>query len=377
MEQDNQYSGRVEAGEMKRKRRRVKARHRKNKKILDLLVIAVCLCTVAAGIYGISRVKKHALSVEQQEKDAVEQDIVVSKEKIPEESADSRKEKTPGQSGSSDVKTEHGQNGTSDAETAAGQSGESVQEETSGQSEDPEKEERKTISIVGDSISTFKGAIPEGYYDFFPENGTVGSIKETWWRQAFEELNLELCVNASSSGATCAGDSTSAENPQVGCDEFRTGGLADAEGNAPDIILVYMGTNDLLESIPMGSNDGTTQVSDGVIANFSDAYTLMLDKLRTKYPQAKIYCCTILPVGTWGTDGAMIPFCNGTDGGLQASSYADKIRQIAENKGLQVIDLYSCGVTMENILEMTSDGVHPTPAGMRCIAKAVKDSMGK
>ena len=349
MEQDNQYSGRVEAGEMKRKRRRVKAS--RGKKMLAVLLIAVGLCAVAAGIYGFSREKRRASVAGQQEKDAVEQDVAVSKKEIPEESADSRKEKT------------------------SGQSGEPVQEETAGQSEDPEKEERKTISIVGDSISTFKGAIPEGYYDFFPENGTVGSIKETWWRQAFEELNLELCVNASSSGATCAGDSTSAENPQVGCDEFRTGGLADAEGNAPDIILVYMGTNDLLESIPMGSNDGTTQVSDGVIANFSDAYTLMLDKLRIKYPQAKIYCCTILPVGTWGTDGAMIPFCNGADGGLQASSYADKIRQIAENKGLQVIDLYSCGVAMENILEMTSDGVHPTPAGMRCIAAKVEECL--
>jgi lysophospholipase L1-like esterase len=358
---------------MKRKRRQAKAS--RGKKMLAVLLIAVGLCVVAAGIYGFSRVKKRALAAEQQEKDAVEQSAAVSEEETSEQSADSGEETTPGQSGASDTETKHGQSESSDAETAAGQSGELVQEETSGQSEDQEKEERKTISIVGDSISTFKGAIPEGYYDFFPENGTVGSIKETWWRQAFEELNLELCVNASSSGATCAGDSTSAENPQVGCDEFRTGGLADAAGNAPDIILVYMGTNDLLESIPMGSNDGTTQVSDGVIANFSDAYTLMLDKLRAKYPQAKIYCCTILPVGTWGTDGAMIPFCNGADGGLQASNYADKIRQIAENKGLQVIDLYSCGVTMENILEMTSDGVHPTPAGMRCIAGKVEECL--
>lgn len=358
---------------MKRKRRQAKAS--RGKKILAVLLIAVGLCTVAAGIYGFSRVKRRASVAGQQEKDTEEQSATVSEEETPEQSADSGEETTPGQSASSDVKTEHGQNGTSDAETAAGQNGESVQEETSGQSEDQEKEERRTISIVGDSISTFKGAIPEGYYDFFPENGTVGSIKETWWRQAFEELNLELCVNASSSGATCAGDSTSAENPQVGCDEFRTGGLADAEGNAPDIILVYMGTNDLLESIPMGSNDGTTQVGEGVIANFSDAYTLMLDKLRAKYPQAQIYCCTILPVGTWGKDGGMIPFLNGADGGLQASDYAEKIRQIAENKGLQVIDLYSCGVTMENILEMTSDGVHPTPAGMRCIANAVKESL--
>ena len=328
--------------------------------LCTLLLITVGICAVAAGLSGCDREKKHSPAAGQQE-DAV------------------------GQSGASSAEAASGQNGepvqeeVSSQTEASGQNGEPVQEETSGQTEasgtDEMPPQAETISIVGDSISTFKGAIPEGYYDFFPENGTVGSIQETWWRQAFEELGLELYVNASSSGATCAGDSTSVENPQVGCDELRTGNLTDAAGNAPDIILVYMGTNDLLESIPMGDNDGTAQVGEGVIANFSDAYTLMLDKLRAKYPQAQIYCCTILPVGTWGKDGGMIPFLNGADGGLQASDYAEKIRQIAENKGLQVIDLYSCGVTMENILEMTSDGVHPTPAGMRCIANAVKESL--
>lgn len=37
-----------------------------------------------------------------------------------------------------------------------------------------------------------------------------------------------------------------------------------------------------------------------------------------------------------------------------------------------MIDLYHCGITVENMPETTSDGVHPTAAGMRCIADAVK-----
>ena len=39
-----------------------------------------------------------------------------------------------------------------------------------------------------------------------------------------------------------------------------------------------------------------------------------------------------------------------------------------------MIDLSECGVAIENLHEMTSDGVHPTEAGMACIAEAVKEA---
>lgn len=227
-----------------------------------------------------------------------------------------------------------------------------------------------TISILGDSISTFQGYIPAGYYDFFPGNGLVSDVNDTWWRRVLDDTGWMLYVNGSSSGAACVGDSTGTEDPQCGCNEFRTGALYGPGNVAPDVIIVYMGTNDLLQSIPMGDNDGTRQVAEGQILAFSDAYTLMLDKLLTKYPSSRIYCCTITQIGDYGTSTPYVEFVNGEN--LTAADYSARIRQIAANKNLPVIDLYSCGIAVDNLHNTSADGVHPTPDGMKYIAEAVR-----
>jgi lysophospholipase L1-like esterase len=257
------------------------------------------------------------------------------------------------------------------------QDGDSIPEDEEQQETSGEKSEmtQMSISIMGDSISTFKGYIPAGYHDFFPDNGAVTDVNDTWWKSAVDDLGMKLCVNASSSGSTCAGDSTSKGDPQSGCDDLRVNGLTGADGETPDIIIVYMGTNDLLESIPLGSNDGTVKVSEGNIENFSDAYTLMLDKLHTAYPDAAIYCCTITCIGGWGEDGSLVEFVNGASAGLRAQDYNACIKQIAANKGASVIDLYNCGITLDNLQDTTADGVHPTPLGMSYIAAKVKASL--
>lgn len=230
--------------------------------------------------------------------------------------------------------------------------------------------EGAAVSIMGDSISTFQGYIPAGYYDFFPENGLVSDVNDTWWKRVLDEEGWTLCVNGSSSGATCVGDSTSMDNPQCSCNEFRTGGLSGSDGTVPDIIIVYMGTNDFLQSIPLGDNDGTRAVAEGQVAMFGDAYTLMLDKLRVKYPASQIYCCTITQVGGYGTDTPYVEMVNGV--GLTTADYSARIAQIAGNKNLPVIDLQGCGIAVENLHNTTADGVHPTPEGMQYIAEAVR-----
>lgn len=228
----------------------------------------------------------------------------------------------------------------------------------------------KSLSILGDSISTFRDYNPEGYAVFFPEYGEVKALKDTWWQQIIDEFALTLYVNGSSAGATVAGDSTGTEDPRCACNELRTGALTGPAGACPEIIIVFLGTNDLLNGVPMGMNDGTMLVEEGEIATFSDAYTLMLDKLLSYYPVAEIYCCTLLPVGDYGTDTPYVDFV--TTDGLMAADYSRVITQIAENKGLSVIELQNCGISVENLHEMTTDGVHPTAEGMACIAEAVK-----
>ena len=231
----------------------------------------------------------------------------------------------------------------------------------------------KSVSILGDSISTFRGHNPEGYAVFCPAYGAVKAVEDTWWQQVVNDLELTLYQNGSSAGATVVGDSTGMEDPLCAVNELRTGALMGPAGACPDIILVYLGTNDLLNTIPMGTNDGTVLVEEGAVTSFSDAYSLMLDKLQAKYPPAEIYCCTLLPVGDYGTDTPYVDFVNGDE--LTAADYSGTITQIAEGRGLCVIDLQNCGVTIDNLNEMTTDGVHPTQTGMVCIAEAVKKAL--
>lgn len=238
---------------------------------------------------------------------------------------------------------------------------------------EPVQQKGVSFSVMGDSISTFQGCNPAGYYAFFPENGEVPRVEDTWWQQVADDLEWTLVMNGSSSGATVAGDSTGTEDPQCGCNEFRTGGLAGPDGACPDRIIVYMGANDMIQAVPLGDNDGKGPVEEGEILSFSDAYTLMLNKLQAKYPSAEIYCCTLHQMGNFGTETPYVEFVNGI--GLTAADYGEAIAGIAKNRGLSVIDLYECGITVENLNETTSDGVHPTAAGMDLIAEAVKKAI--
>lgn len=230
------------------------------------------------------------------------------------------------------------------------------------------------LSILGDSISTFEGWIPEGNSVFYPENGAVKDVSQTWWKIVLDELDLTLCTNGSSSGSASFGYSQEAD-PMFGCSDYRISQLAGADGEAPDIIIVYMGTNDVLMSASVGENDGLRAVEEGLVGSLSDGYTMILDKIGKQYPAARVYCCTLLPVGDWGTTESQpfVPLINGQK--VTSEAYSERIRLIAKNRGLPVIDLEKCGITLENMAQMTADGVHPTPEGMRLIADTVKKSL--
>ena len=264
--------------------------------------------------------------------------------------------------------------GTGQSETDAVADGEEQTAEESADAAAGAPEEPETgmkLSILGDSISTFKGWIPEGNLVFYPENGAVKDVAQTWWKIVLDELGLTLCANGSSSGSASFGYSQEAD-PMYGCSDHRISQLAGADGEAPDIIIVYMGTNDVLMSAAIGDNDGLQAVGEGLVGSLSDGYTMILDKIKRQYPQAQVYCCTLLPVGDWGTTEAQpfVPFVNGQN--VTSEAYSERIRLIAGNRGLPIIDLEKCGITIDNMAEMTADGVHPTAEGMRLIADTVK-----
>ena len=249
-------------------------------------------------------------------------------------------------------------------DVAEGQDGKAEEEEMSF--------EGLSLSIFGDSISTYEGYIPEGFAVYFPYD-EVTDVSQTWWMELLEDTGMELCSNDSSAGSTCVGYSMSADDPKYGCSSYRISELAGEEGKIPDVIIIYMGTNDLLNSIPLGDNDGTVWVAEGEIENFSDAYCLILDKIASNYPISRIYCCTLPPVGDWGIDVPFVTFINQL--GLTSEDYSERIQIIAQNKGIPVINLYQCGINIDNMAETTMDGVHFSPNGMQLVEHAMLDGM--
>ena len=66
----------------------------------------------------------------------------------------------------------------------------------------------KTVSILGDSYSTFEGFItPKSNYTWYNaapdyKNTDVNSVRQTWWHRVITDNGWRLFVNNSFSGST-------------------------------------------------------------------------------------------------------------------------------------------------------------------------------
>ena len=227
----------------------------------------------------------------------------------------------------------------------------------------------KTVSILGDSISTFQGWIPEGYACFYPDpDNDIKDVSQTWWMQVIQNTGMRLLVNGSLSASTVCGDSR-AENSGAGCSSNRIVDLMGNTGTVPDVILVYMGINDFFHSIDLGSFSGAAaHRNDHYIWDFTEGYELMLQKLQAVYPTSRIYCMTLLESNSW--EGTRV-----NANGNTVEDYNSRIRQIAAAHGIPVIDLRNCGIASYELGWHTSDGIHPNRKGAAKIAAYVTNAL--
>ena len=227
----------------------------------------------------------------------------------------------------------------------------------------------KTVSILGDSISTYQGWIPEGYACFYPDpDNDIKDVSQTWWMQVIQNTGMRLLVNGSWSASTVCGDSR-AENSGAGCSSNRIVDLMGNTGTVPDVILVYMGINDFFHSIDLGSFSGTAAYrNDHYIWDFTEGYELMLQKLQEVYPTSRIYCMTLLESNSW--EGTSV-----NANGNTVEDYNSRIRQVAAAHGVSVIDLRNCGIASYELGWHTSDGVHPNRKGAAKIAAYVTNAL--
>lgn len=196
------------------------------------------------------------------------------------------------------------------------------------------------FAIIGDSITTFNGAIPEGYSCFYPyPTADIFDVNQTWWMQTVNELGAGLFINNSYSGS-CVGIGSSSDSQNT--ERLNKLYVGDEK---PDYLLIYMGSNDC---------HGSTSLLKG----FKNGYKVMLDKIIAKSPKTKIFLCT-LPKSKLYTETDRL-------------AYNKVITDYAEQYGLKVIDFASLDVTPYLI-----DSAHPNKAGMTALAQKAIDELLK
>ena len=219
----------------------------------------------------------------------------------------------------------------------------------------------KSLSVLGDSISTYPGYIPEGYSCYYGTN-LMNSVTYMWWHRLMTALEMNLCVNNAYSGSCVAVKAGVAEG-YSGCNTLRNMRLH-TETKIPDVIIVQMGTNDYIGKVPVGEYE----LADGPVfdtSTFMGAYAKMLWNISSKYPNTKVYCSTLPKMRNVRETEYPVS-------GMEV--YNDAIRKVADLFGADIIDFASCGMTSGNIPNYMVDGrIHPNKDGQALMAnKAIE-----
>ena len=213
----------------------------------------------------------------------------------------------------------------------------------------------KYFSILGDSISTFEGVSVPKNCEFYtlPNKITAGvtKVSDTWWGGVIDSLGGKLLVNNSISGSTVC-YSPAYEYESYGCSDSRTANLHD-ENIYPDVIIVYLGTNDFGMDKEIYSQDKSN------LTVFENAYKTMLGKLKTNYKTAEIWCVSLCACAYFIT--YKVNNC-----GKNLTDYNSVIKSLCENLNCKFIDIYS-----ESTPYATMDEIHPNLSGMQLIKNRI------
>ncbi len=218
----------------------------------------------------------------------------------------------------------------------------------------------KYFSVVGDSISTLLGYIPEGYALYYDEEkketAKIGQWTDTWWGQIISRLGGELLKNNSWSGSTVSYHAEFTPGSFAHLDS-RMSQLGDGD-KKPDVIMIYMGVNDWGSGTPIEPKEGMEDKE-----SFVGSYRIMLDLIKEHYPDAEVWCIAPAVSSMRGEPEWQFPYCLG---GIHLDNYVNTIKKVAEEKGCIFVDASKNETPVEAI-----DGIHPTANGMKTLADEI------
>lgn len=152
----------------------------------------------------------------------------------------------------------------------------------------------KNILIFGDSYSTFKGHIPDGFAVYYSEDGSgetdVRSVDETWWYPLLKETDSRLIQNNSWSGSTICytgyqGDCSETSSFICRLKKLQNAGFF--EDNEINSVFVFGGTNDSWANAPIGELKYFDWDKNDLFSVLP-AFCYFINELKHILPNAKI-----------------------------------------------------------------------------------------
>ena len=255
---------------------------------------------------------------------------------------------------------------------------------------------KKRVSIIGDSISTYKGWIQADYVNghtcsaHYPTKD-ITSVNQTWWYRLIYDYmpNARFEMNISGGNTTVVENTTATDHASDYwyswdfCTRFV---YFKGVGN-PDIVFIHGGTNDLghissygaseklIGTTPMNSSsapdaaalsslfmtaDACTTIAQAEALDFStfcSAYIKLVKMVKVRYPDAKVVC--------------IIGDC--VSAGMQSA-----IKSIANHYGAKYVDFLAINgfKGTSPLTKYEGNTVHPDSNGMDFMAKTIYQQLG-
>ena len=207
------------------------------------------------------------------------------------------------------------------------------------------------ISVHGDDISTFAGYTDNNlsyYSERTAKTAGFGTAEGTWWMQVTKMMGGSFVGNGASQNSYV---SMTAQYPAFLPGRIRKLAAGDV---TPEIIMVYTGINDVIDN----SEEEP----------FRRDYAKMIENLKKFYPEAQIWCGTLVK-----SKGPVLYEMVKPETLDNIEYYNNIIRDCVKEGGVNLADLAAQGVAYESI-----NLIHPNAQGMTTFAEAwVKNLKGE
>lgn len=234
--------------------------------------------------------------------------------------------------------------------------------------------EDKTISIQGDSISTFAGTITDGNATYYSASHKfVNSIDATWWGLLINECRMRLIRNDAWSGSRISGTGDNAMCSVARCSNIKhiDSTVDTYQYGAPEIIVVMAGTNDVSGNVEMGT-------ANGAVTTYMGAFKTMLANLKSQCRNAKIVVFQLYR-------GNVLDYAN--SGGKHQYEYQEAMANLCRRYGVYYIGPEHFDLSFPNLQYCTCDNslsdygpptytsadyLHPNMQGMERVYAGVR-----